>query len=91
MWEIEPRMDLLPGAEDNHAYLSAKEDEKYVLYLTRGGTVNLDLSGHRGEFTVRWIATGNGEWGRTEKLHGGGVVELKSDGERSCFAVVLKD
>ena len=91
MWEIEPRMDLLPGTEDNHAYLSAKEGEKYVLYLTRGGRVDLDLRGHQGEYTVRWISTDNGEWDRTEKVQGGGVVELKSDGERSCFAVVLKD
>ena len=46
------------------AYLAAKPGEKYVLYFTQGGTVDLDLDAYEGfNFDLDWINIDTGEWG----------------------------
>jgi hypothetical protein len=90
MWEINPAMDLLRGAEGNRAYLSARAGEIYVVYFVAGRKVGLDLTGQQGEFVVRWITTDDAEWGPTEKIKGGGIVDLVPHAEKSCFAVLTK-
>jgi hypothetical protein len=65
--------------EDNSRYCLAKPGEVYLVYLPDGGTADLDLSGARGAFSVRWFnpRTGGGlvngsvisvEGGRTASL-----------------------
>ena len=90
MWDISPRMDLLDSPEDNLAYLSAREGEKYVIYFTGPGSVQLDLRGHNREFVVRRISVENAEWGRTETITGGSMTELKADSKGGSFAVITK-
>ena len=90
MWEISPRMDLLDSPEDNLAYLSAREGEKYVIYFTGPGSVNLDLRGHNREFVVHRIPVEDAEWGSSETITGGGITELKAEGDRGSFIVLIK-
>ncbi len=90
MWEISPRMDLLSSPDDNLAYLSSSEGEKYVIYFTGPGTVKLDLRGHNEEFVVRRITVEDAQWGRTETITGGTMTELKAEGDRGCFILLLK-
>lgn len=48
----------------------------YIIY-TKPGTVSLDLSGEKGNFTVRWINPLNGrQEGKAEKVAAGRVVQL---------------
>ncbi len=91
MWEISPRMDLLNSPEDNLAYLSASEGEKYVIYFTGPGSVKLDLRGHNEEFIVRHINIEDAEWIRTETITGGSMTELKAESDRGSFAVITKN
>ena len=88
MWEISPRMDLLDSMEDNLAYLSASKGEKYVIYFTGPGIVQIDLRGHNEEFIVRKISTEDAEWGLTEIITGGKITELKAESDRGSFAVI---
>jgi hypothetical protein len=90
MWEIVPRMDLLGDLEENLAYMAAKEGEKYVVYFTKGGRVNLDLSGHNHEFTIRWIDTDTAEWTKTEEIKGGSRIELEAVNDKGSFAVLTR-
>jgi hypothetical protein len=90
MWEITPRMELLQNAEDNQAYLSAKEGDKYVIYFPKGGNIRLDMGDNKEEFIVRWITTEDAQWGPVESIRGGGLVDLGSGEERSCLAVIIK-
>jgi hypothetical protein len=54
--EMEPG-DALVGneAEDDSRYAFAKKGEIYLVYLPRGGAVELDLVGAPGRFTVAWL------------------------------------
>jgi hypothetical protein len=90
MWEISPRMDLLSSPDDNLAYLSVSKGEKYVIYFTGPGIVQLDLKGYNEEFVVHRITIEDAEWGPTDTISGGGMTELKAEGNRGCFIVLLR-
>jgi hypothetical protein len=91
MWDIAPRMDLLGDSEENLAYMAAKAGEKYVVYFTKRGRVNLDLSGHDHEFTIRWINTNTAEWAKSEEIKGGSRIELEAVNENGSFAVLTRN
>ncbi|MFP4366405.1 MAG: hypothetical protein ACLFQA_04860, partial [Bacteroidales bacterium] len=90
MWDIEPRMDLLRGAEGNAAYLAAREGEDYVIYFPKNGVVELDLKGHANAFIVRWIHTENGRWGNSHEIEGGTFTELRAVNENGSIAVITR-
>jgi hypothetical protein len=90
MWEINPRMDLLGDLEENLAYLSAKEGEKYVVYFTKAGKVNLNLTGQNHPFSLRWINIDTGEWAKTEEITGGRSLELEATNEKGSLAVLTR-
>ncbi len=41
--------------DDNSKFCFAKPGELYLVYLPNGGTTNLDLSGAKGSFSVKWF------------------------------------
>jgi hypothetical protein len=43
------------AADDNSKYCLAKPGEVYVVFLANGGTTDLDLSGKKGTFTLKWF------------------------------------
>jgi hypothetical protein len=90
MWEISPRMDLLGDVEENLAYLAANEGEKYVIYFTKAGKVNLNLTGRNHAFTIRWINVDTAEWEKTEEIKGGSSIDLEAVNEKGSFAVLTR-
>ncbi|MFP3896668.1 MAG: hypothetical protein ACLFV5_07525, partial [Anaerolineales bacterium] len=89
MWEVEPRVDLLANRRDE-VYVAADPGRAYVLYYADGGTVGLDLTEHRGRFSVRWIDVGRGAWDAEDVLHGGDVVTLPAPGAGGWLAAVVR-
>jgi hypothetical protein len=89
-WGMAPHMELLSEREDDEAYLAAKTGEKYVMLFPDGGKVKLDLMGHPGQFSGRWISTGSGAWGERFSLKGGSLAEIGSPGTGGWFAVIIR-
>ncbi len=42
-------------ADESGRYMFAKKDELFLLYLPTGGAASLDLTGAKGNFSVRWF------------------------------------
>jgi len=96
-WDVEPRMNLLRDREENEAYLAAKPGEQYVLFITDGGSVGLDLRGHDGQFMARWIDVSEdaggilgGEWGGETRLTGNQVATVSAPGKGPWVAVIRR-
>jgi hypothetical protein len=88
--------DALVGnaVEDNRRYAFAKRGEVYLVYLPRGGSADLDLSGAIGRFTVEWLDPRQGGRLRKGSVHevaGGAKAALgtpPADGSDDWLAVV---
>jgi hypothetical protein len=89
-WKIEPRMDLLRSREEDEAYLAARAGEQYVLYFTDGGSVGLNLKGHKGEFQLRWIDIRTGTWGNRTAIAGGRVVTVSVPNKGPWVAAIVR-
>ena len=88
-WDIEPCMDLLEGREEDEAYVAARPGEQYVLYFTDGGSVRLDLRGHRGPFHLSWANVQTGDWGADSSLAGGDAPIIMAPGKGPWVAVIV--
>lgn len=88
MWDIDPRMDLLVGAGENNALLSAREGESYVIYFTGPTTVTLDLRAYDIPFIIDWIEIEKADWVKSASIAGGRIVELSSEYPGGAFAVL---
>lgn len=99
-WDVTPHMELLQNRESNEAYLAAKPGEKYVLYFTYGGSVDLDLSAAKGTFEITWISISEGittrttsaqVYKRTEKtIDGGSIVTVSAPYKGGWIAGIVK-
>jgi len=90
-WEVVPRMDLLSQRETDEAYLSAEEGEKYILYFTKGGAVNLDLKPYDKSYHLNWISVNSGEWGGEAAIKGGSSREITAPDQGGWFVVIKGD
>ena len=88
MWDIDPRMDLLGGAGENNAFLSAREGESYVIYFTGPTTVTLDLRAYDIPFIIDWIEIEKADWVKSASIAGGRIVKLSSEYPGGAFAVL---
>ena len=89
-WDIEPHMELLNNREENEAYLAAEPGAQYVLFFTDGGSVELALTGHAGDFRGRWVDISTGEWGKKDEVQGDAVVTITSPGTGPWLAVMSR-
>jgi hypothetical protein len=96
-WEMKNADALVDNAKnDNSKYCLAKAGELYLVYLPKGGTTDLDLSGATGAFTVSWFNPRTGgvlAAGSVKTLNGGGKVALgtpPADAGEDWLAVVRK-
>ena len=46
--------------DNNDKYCFAKPGELYLVYLPNGGTTDLDLTGAKGTFSVKWFSPREG-------------------------------
>jgi hypothetical protein len=77
-------------------YVFAKPGEVYAIYLPKGGTADLNLSGWSGTFDVSWYdpRTGAEHKGSIERVSGGGTVKLGTapyDGSKDWALLVTFD
>ncbi len=89
-WEVESHQELLSDRESDEAYLVAKPGEKYLLYLTDGGSVGLNLKGHAGTFQLTWIDIATGRPGRTSQWTGGQIVTIEAPGNGPYVVAILR-
>lgn len=79
-WEMEPADHLVGNAgHDNTRYCFATPGQLYLVYLPRGGSADLDLSGASGEFTVSWFDPRSGgslQPGSVRTLKGGSTSSV---------------
>jgi hypothetical protein len=76
-WEMTSANALLGNTrDDNSKYCLARPGELYLVYLPKGGTTDLDLSGAKGSFTVKWFNPRAGG-----KLLNGPVKSVKAGGK----------
>jgi hypothetical protein len=94
---MEPADGLVGNlAEDDSRYAFAKRGELYLVYLPRGGTAELDLSGATGPFTVSWLdprKRGPLQKGSVKEVPGGGKAGIgtpPADPTEDWLAVVRK-
>ena len=90
-WDVEPHLELLCDRASNAAYLAAKPSDQYVLFLTEGGPVSLDLKAANGSFSGKWVNVKTGEWSRPIRLQGGAVVPIKAPGKGPWIAAFAKE
>jgi hypothetical protein len=95
---MEPADGLVGNlAEDDSRYAFAKRGELYLVYLPRGGTAELDLSGATGPFTVSWLdprRRGPLQKGSVKEVAGGGIAGIgtpPADPTDDWLAVVRKE
>ena len=89
-WELTPGNELLSEREENEAYLTSKPGEVYVVFLTNGGEVGLDLSSAKSTFTITWFDVRKGKSLSESKIEGGKIAELKVPGELEWVAILKK-
>lgn len=90
LWDVEPANQMLTERESNEAYLAAQPGRAYALYFTDGGSAGLDLKAANGPFEVRWIDISKGEWGKRERINGGGTVILTAPAKGHWAAAIVK-
>lgn len=89
-WELQPADELLLNREENEAYLTAKPGEKYLLFFTEGGEIELDLRLALGKFTLKWASIRTGTWSSAGSVTGGGIISLKAPGGLEWIALLEK-
>lgn len=79
-WEMSNANALVGNnGNDNGRYCLAKPGDVYLVYLPTGGAAELDLSGAKGQFAVRWFNPRDGgplQDGAVRQVEGGRKVAL---------------
>jgi len=97
-WEMEPADALVGNAgHDNSRYCLARPGQLYLVYLPRGGSADLDLSGAAGDFSVSWFDPRNGgppKPGSVRTLKGGRTSSLgapPTSPEEDWLGIIRRD
>lgn len=100
LWDITPHMELLFGCAPNEVYLAATPGERYALYFTNGGSVELDMTRASGAYNVTWISISTGRTVETSEqggfrlmdksIKGGRVVTITAPYKGGWVAAIVK-
>lgn len=66
----------LSDRSDNEAYLTYIKGRQYAVYFPNGGSVGLDLSDEKGDFSVEWLDIAQSRWQKAKDTAGCGTVVL---------------
>lgn len=91
MWEVEPRMDLILERGYNESYVAARPSEKYLVYITFGEPVKLNLGPYPINYIVKWVDINTGEWGKEERITQSQSVTLHAPGSGGWIAAIIRD
>jgi hypothetical protein len=88
-WEVEAHQELLSDRNLDEAYLAADPGNKYLLFFTDGGSVDLNLEPYGGNsFRLRWYDIDAGkETEGSEQVMGGSTIHLTAPGEGHWAAI----
>ncbi|MEM6600308.1 MAG: DUF5060 domain-containing protein [Verrucomicrobiota bacterium] len=79
-WEMDNANALIgTNKKQNNKFCFAKANELYLVYLTRGGSTDINLQSAAGDFTVQWFNPRQGgplKSGSVSKVTGGARVSL---------------
>jgi hypothetical protein len=79
-WEMSNANALIGNDKNtNEKYCFAKEGKIYLVFLTKGGSSELDLSNASGRFSVRWFNPREGgklQRGSVKRVRGGAKVSI---------------
>ena len=76
--EMAPDPALGRSSNGGRTFVLAKPGETYALYHPSGGSLELDLRGEPGTFTVRWYDPRSGTWYSGANVAGGDWASLGS-------------
>ena len=72
------------------AYLAYDDDgHQFALYFTRGGSVQLNLAGHSGNFDLTWINIDMGTEGTTTTIAGDSVVLISTPTTNEAWVAAI--
>ena len=86
-WQMRPANELVVSGS---AYVFAKADETYLIYLPLGRTLELDLSAASGAFQAVWFEPSTGQYSGTSAVSGGGVLSFTSPFSRDVVLIIGK-
>lgn len=89
-WEMQPRMDLLIGREENEAYCAAQEGKYYLIYFPDQGEVGLDISALDGPAVLHWLSVSEAKWLSSNDIPDGKTVQLKSPVRNGSLALLVR-
>jgi len=89
MWELTPRNDLLTDYEDSKVFLSANPGRTYALFFFEGGSASLNLTGCKGNFSLKWINPFTGQWGQSATITGGKKVKITPPDDDSWLLAIV--
>ncbi|MBT7303111.1 MAG: hypothetical protein HN849_26505 [Victivallales bacterium] len=79
---------LLLERNPDEAYLTRIDGEQYALYLPAGGSVQLDLAGVEGAFSLRWLDISHSRWLAPQAIQAGQKVQVTTPGKGHWAAVI---
>ena len=89
-WDVTPRMDLLEERGEDEAYITAQPGVAYVVFFPAGGDVTLNLTGHVGVYTERWISVADGTEKTAYDVQDGGKYRLTTQDNSGWIVVIVK-
>ncbi|MBT5925098.1 MAG: DUF5060 domain-containing protein [Verrucomicrobia bacterium] len=96
-WEMSNANALIGNEKNtNDKYCYAKEGEVYLVYLTKGGTSDLDLTDAEGRLSVRWFNPRDGRKllkGSVKRVNAGSKISIgnpPTDVNEDWLAVIRK-
>lgn len=89
-WDVQAHQELLTDRERNEAYLAAEPGKAYVLFMTDGGSVGLQLPADGAPHSVKWVDISSGDWGPEASLTGGGTVTISAPGPGPWAAAIVR-
>jgi hypothetical protein len=81
---------LLTNREPNEAYLTFRAGRQYALYFPDGGAVELDLSGSKGAFTLKWLEIYKSRWHKATTIQGDKKVILRTPGKGHWACLITR-
>ncbi len=85
-----PLNGVLSEREEHEAYCRAIEGKEYAIYFPKGGSVLLDLSKYKGDFSVKWCDVLAAEWEEGTFVSGGRLVPVTAPGNQHWIALISK-
>lgn len=77
-FNMKPSNHLLGSREANEAFLRAKENEEYILYFPKSGSVNLRLNREQLNYRMKWLNLLTSDWMETEAISAGELLEVET-------------